>query len=156
MGLGETQLTGSSPASPRMPSSFVEQSYGPSESLMYNKVTKTKHVAASPMERYWVEPQRHEQIAIMMTKGGGLDPARSTRSHKSPQMHPQHAKRKPSSSNDRVLNEKSPSTSPRFCPGLVIDQDADGIEDEHDLEAIKIAARIKSVFCLLTPYKTTD
>lgn len=97
------------------------------------------------MERYWVEPQRHERIAVMMT-GKGPDPATlllPSSSSTTASSRVQDAKRKPSTSSSPNDLKTTRSPSPGFCPGLVVDVDADAMEDEPDLEAIKIAARIK-------------
>lgn len=146
LGFDETPLTYGSPADLYLSPNFLE-------------LADERGTAPSPMERYWVEPQRHERIAVMMT-GKGPDPASSMPSSSTTApSHIQHAKTKPSSSNDRDLdndavhpkagrasNHPRRSPSPGFFPGLVIDVDAEVIDDEPDLEGIKIAARIKLVY----------
>lgn len=149
-------LTYGSPANFSIPPCLLEQAeevrQGPKPTR-----AKTTEIAASPMERYWIEPQRHERIAVMMA-GKGSDPAGPMPPSAFPSTLVRQTKRRLSKSDNRNLNdvavpqgaqgandhaERSPS--PSFCPGLVVDLGAGDVTDEPDLETIRIAARIKSV-----------
>lgn len=115
---------------------------------------------SSPLERFWDEPQRHERIAFMMQEFDKPRrplkrpaPAQHVSGH-APSLRPatpeEHAGEdvKESGSCNASPHRKSKSPSPGFCPGLEIDAQLDVDEDMDmtdvpDLEAIRIAARIK-------------
>lgn len=127
-------------------------------------------VPASPLERFWDETHRHERIAYMMQQLERRSAAAAASEAAVPPPAPPlpgcAARTQPTSptglkqlasvresDEDRRMPaagqcERSPSPSPRFRPGLEIDaelvvDDEDASGEVFDLEAIKIATRMK-------------
>lgn len=99
---------------------------------------------ASPIERFWQEPHRHERIAFMMQQTNPESPVTSSAAY-SP-----YSKRKSESPLRDIVHQRDGGTSglgkspsPVFYPQLEVDADAADDDNVPDLETIQISARIK-------------
>lgn len=161
----------------RLPRLLIPSDGNRSHGLGLGLAPPSTEVPASPLERFWDEPQRHERIAFMMqqfergeTAGAAASapepavpppaqpvPGRAPRIRPTPTTMPADgleplASVRGSDEDGRMLAagqcQVSKSPSPGFRPGLEIDaelevDDEDAPDEMFDLEAIKIATRIK-------------